>query len=99
MAPQRRLRPHERLQLLGASIARVPLKEAAHRMNIPYSTAKYTKKQASLRYKNQADLQYSGRPRKVINQEIQRLYRQIKIDNSIFWSSLLDSTPFSESTI
>ena len=56
MAPQRRLQPYKRLQLLGASIARIPLKEATHRINIPYSTAKYTKKQAFLRYKNQADL-------------------------------------------
>ena len=56
MAPQCCLRPHKRLQLLGASIAYVPLKKVTHRINIPYFTAKYTKKQASLRYKNQAAL-------------------------------------------
>ena len=70
MPPQRRLQPHERLQLLGATLAHISLKEAAHRMDIPYSITKYTKKQASLYNENQADLQYSGRPHKATNQEI-----------------------------
>ena len=42
MPAQRRLKPSEKQQIIGARLSRVPLIKISNKTNIPYSTVKYT---------------------------------------------------------
>ena len=99
MAPYRRLKPSERQEIIGAAIHRVPLKDVANRLNIPYVTAKRTKQMAEKRDPEQHDLKCSGRPRYSTPAADQRLYRRIKIDTSMLWSEILELSQLSKNTL
>ena len=99
MPPQRRLKTFERSQLLGALYAGNTLKDAAKKLNIPYSTAQYTKKKALERDDEQHDLDRSGRPRITIKNEENRLYRRARRQPDTQWHELLELTSAGKNTI
>ena len=99
MPLQRRLKPFERQEILGAAKLRVPLKDISNRLNIAYSTVKYTKQLAERRDQEQHDLPRSGRPRKSTKAQDKRLIRRTHINTSLLWEELLESTALSKSTV
>ena len=88
MAPQRRLKGYERLEIIGAHNARVPLKEIARNIGIPPSTVRRTVRKSRVRNKWQYDLPRSGRPRESTPTQDNRIYRHLRINNNLRWSEI-----------
>ena len=99
MAPRGRLKPYERQEIMGGVKLRVSLRDISNQLNIPYSTVKYTKQKAERRDPQQHDLKRSGRPRKSIPEDDQRLYRHTKINTSLLWEEVLQLTTLSKNSV
>ena len=99
MPAQRRLKPSERQQIIGARLSRVPLIEISNRTNIPYSTVKYTWSQYGKRDSEEHDLPRQGRPRKTSEDQDKRLYRYVRIRSDMPWSELLEETLLSRTSV
>ena len=83
MAPQRRLKGYERLEIIGAHNVRVPLKEIARNIGISPSTVRRTVRKSRVRDEWQHDLPRSGRPRESTPAQDNRIYRHLRINNNL----------------
>ena len=88
MAPQRRLKGYERLDIIGAYNARVPLKEISRNTDISLSTVRRTVRKSQVRDEWQHNLPRLGRPRESTRAQDNRLYRYLRINNNFHWSEL-----------
>ena len=93
MPPYTRLKPCQRSEILGAIDAHEPLKDISNRLNVSYSTVKYTKRKRDERPEDQQDLPRQGRPQKMSNSSANRLYRRAKRDNTQTWDIFLQDQP------
>ena len=80
MAPQRRLKGYERLEIIGAYNARVPLKEISRNTDISLSTVRRTVRKSQVRDEWQHDLPRSGRQRESTRAQDNRLHRHLRIN-------------------
>ena len=92
MAPQRRLQPHERSEIIGAYKARTPLREISRNAHIPQSTVQRTVQKAGIRDPQQHNLPRKGRPQKTTPAQDNRLSRHVRINNNLRWSEIKDLT-------
>ena len=99
MPAQRRLKPSERQQIIGAHLSRVPLIEISNKTNIPYSTVKHTWSQYGKHNSEEHDLPRQNQPHKTSEDQNKKLYRYIKIKNDMPWSELLKETLLSRTSM
>ena len=90
MPPRRHSTRAERSQIIGARLNGGTLKVISNLMNINYETVKYTWRQYGNRDNEERDLPRSGRPRKTTQDQDNRLYRRLRIDNDLQWKKLLE---------
>ena len=99
MPPQTRLKPSQRIQVLGMRDANIPTKQISDLAGIPASTVRYTKRKAPERGSDQEDLPRAGRPRRTSKQQNIRLYRHVKRRNTMSWDEIEKLTPLKRSSI
>ena len=83
MPRQRKLKPHERSEIIGQYKARVPLKAISRNLSVPRPTVQYTVKQSEKRDSQERDLPRSGRPRHLTQAQDNSLYRHLRINNNL----------------
>ena len=83
MPAQRRLKPSERQQIIGARLSRVFLIEISNKTNIPYSTVKYTWNQYKKHDFKKHNLLCQNQPHKISENQDKKFYKYIKIRNDM----------------
>ena len=83
MSSLHKLKPYERSEIIGQIKARIPLKHISENLNVPYATVQYTKKKAETRYEAQNNLSRKGRPRKATDNEVNHIYRRLRVRNNL----------------
>ena len=99
MPRRRKLKPHERSEIIGQYKARVPLRAISKILYLKRSTVQYTVKQSNQRDEAQHDLPRKERPRGTISTQDNRLYRHLRINNNLRWSEIEDLTPIRRTQI
>jgi len=88
MAPFRELTAGERNQIIGAKRIGASLPKIARDFGTPLGTVKDTWKLRNKRPETQDDIPRKGRPRKATNEQVARLYRQLRRGPDILWSEI-----------
>ena len=99
MASYRRLKPHERSQVIGARANGTPSGEVSIYTRIKYRTLQRTWAKRNERDDQQHDLKRSGRPRKTTEDQDTRLYRHLRISPLICRREILDLTSLSRTQV
>ena len=98
--PQRReLKPYKRSEIIGQYKARVPLKAISRNLGVSRPTIQYTVKQSEKRGPEQHNLPGRGQPRKTTQDQDDRLYQHLRINNNLRWSEIEELTSIKRTQI
>ena len=93
MAPNREYSRRERCSIIGAKELGVPLTEISVNTGKSYGGVKKTWALRNKRPYDQRDQKRSGRPRKASEEQVNRLYRQLRRNPDFLWAEVIAEFP------